>query len=79
MGTIADAMSIPQLIEGLARRYGSINAAARALGMPEGTLQALHQGRRQSPRLDTLRILARGLDIPLHELIKELESDSAQV
>ncbi len=44
--------------------------------MPEGTLQALHQGRRQSPRLDTLRILARGLDIPLHELVKELESDS---
>lgn len=44
--------------------------------MPEGTLQALHQGRRQSPRLDTLRILARGLGIPLHELVKELESDT---
>ncbi len=79
MCTITSVMTIPQLIEGLAQRYGSINAAARALRMPEGTLQALHQGRRQNPRLETLRILARGLDVPLHELIRELDSDGTQV
>ena len=72
----AQGMTVPQLVDGLAEKYGSINAAARALSMPEGTLQALRQGRRQNPRLETLRIIARGYDKPLQEIVSWLEGDA---
>lgn len=66
------AMDVPQLVEGLRRKYGSINAAARACGMPEGTLHRLYAYPR-NPRLDTLRLLARGYGKPLVEIIRLLE------
>ena len=66
------AMDVPQLVEGLRRKHGSINAAARACGMPEGTLHRLHENPR-NPRLDTLRKIARGYDEPLVEIIRRLE------
>ena len=66
------AMNVPQLVEGLRRKHGSINAAARACGMPEGTLHRLRTEPR-NPRLDTLRLLARGYGKPLVEIIRLLE------
>jgi len=70
-----NSMSIPHIIEGLRQRYGSVNAAARALGMPEGTLHRLATGERPNPTLDTLRKIADGLDMPLADLIREIDGD----
>lgn len=64
--TTIDGMNVPQLIEGLIRRHGSVNAAARAIGMPQATLHRLNNGERR-PSLETLRMIATGLDMPLYE------------
>ncbi len=66
-------MGIPQIIEGLRQRYGSVNAAARAMGMPEATLHRLHTGERDNPTLETLRRIADGLDVPLSTLIEQMD------
>lgn len=71
-------MSIPQVIEGLRERYGSINAAARALKMPEGTLHRLYSGERDNPTLETLRKIADGLGVPLAELVAELDAEGVR-
>lgn len=68
-------MDVPQLVEGLVRKHGSVNAAARACGMPEGTLHRLHRGERLDPRLRTLRLLARGYGKPLQEIIRLLDGE----
>lgn len=65
-------MTVPQLIEGLIQKHGSINAAARNIGMPQATLHRLYNGERR-PTLDTLRMIATGLDMPLYELVRRLE------
>ena len=70
---MVSVMSIPQIVEGLRQRYGSVNAAARKLGMPEATLHRLGTGERPNPTLDTLRKIADGLDMPLSDLIRLLE------
>ena len=67
-------MGIPEIIGVLAQRHGSVAAAARAIGMPETTLHRLYREERR-PNLDTLRVIAQGLDMPLHELIRLLEGD----
>ncbi len=67
-------MNIPELVEGLAKIHGSVNAAARKCGMPEGTLHRLRISER-NPRLDTMRLLARGYDVSLLELIRMLEDE----
>ncbi len=69
------AMSIPQLVEGLARKYGSVSAAARACGIPEGTMHRLHSGERTNPTLETLQALARGYGKPVSEIVRMLERD----
>ena len=66
-------MDVPQLVEGLVRKHGSVNAAARACGMPEGTLHRLHRGERLDPRLGTLRLIAHGYGKPLQEVIRLLD------
>ncbi len=53
--------------------HGSVNAAARACQMPEGTLHRLANGERLDPRLKTLRHLARGFDKPLSWVAERLE------
>jgi transcriptional regulator with XRE-family HTH domain len=68
------AMNVPQLIEGLIHKHGSINAAARAIGMPQATLHRLYNGERR-PTLDSLRMIAAGLDMPLYELVRRLDGD----
>lgn len=67
-------MSVPQLIEGLVQKYGSVNAAARACGMPEGTMHKLHRGERPNPTLDTLRLIAHGYGQPVTEIVRMLDS-----
>jgi len=71
-------MGIPHLIEGLRQRYGSVNAAARAMGMPEGTLHRLYNGDRDNPTLETLRKIAHGLGLPLHEVVRLVEQDGGE-
>ena len=66
-------MDVPQLVEELVQIHGSVNAAARACQMPEGTLHRLHRGERLDPRLGTLRHLARGFGKPLSHVIRRLE------
>jgi transcriptional regulator with XRE-family HTH domain len=73
MSTVLDAMNIPRLVEGLVRKYGSINAAARACGMPEGTMHRLANGDRNNPTWETLQALARGYDKPVSEIAAMLE------
>jgi len=72
-------MNVPQLIEGLVRRYGSVNAAARACGMPEGTLHKLHRGERIDPRLSTLRLLAHGYGLSPQEIVRMLDGGNGDV
>lgn len=71
-------MGIPRIVEGLRQRYGSVNAAARALGMPEVTLHRLGTGERPNPTLKTLRKIAHGLDMPLVDLIRILDEDGGE-
>ena len=71
--SIMCAMNIPQIVEGLVRKYGSINAAARACGMPEGTLHRLANGERNNPTWETLQALARGYEKPVSEIAAMLE------
>ena len=73
MGTII-GMSLPEVLEGLVQKHGSINAAARACRMAEPTFWLLYTGKRRKPTLDTLRMIAGGMDIPLHELVRRIEN-----
>ena len=41
--------------------------------MAEPTFWLLYTGKRKKPTLDTLRMIAVGMDIPLHELIRRIE------
>lgn len=66
-------MDVPQLIEGLVERHGSVNAAARACRMPEGTMHKLARGERPNPTLETLRLIARGYGKPLEEVARMLD------
>lgn len=60
------------LIEELKKEHGSINAAARAMGMPQATLHALAHGER--PQIETLRLIARYRRQPLWRLVKDIDS-----
>ena len=59
------------VIEELEEEHGSINAAARAIGMPQATLHKLKRG--SDPHLETLRLLARARRQPLWKFIREVE------
>jgi predicted transcriptional regulator len=48
------------MIEELARIHGSMNAAARACGIPESSMYRLSIGDRRNPRIDTIQKLASG-------------------
>ncbi len=77
-GTLLGDMRIPQLIEGLVRKYGSVNAAARVCGIPESTMHKLASGERGNPTLETLRLLARGSGLSLAELVTKLDKEGAR-
>lgn len=62
------------IAEALREKYGSAAAAARVVGIPESTMQAMAGGRRVNPRLETLVQIARGLNVSLTELILYMET-----
>jgi len=64
-----------EIIEELKEEYGSINAAARAMGMPQATLHNLYKGKEQA-RIDTLRLIAAHRRQPLWKLVREIENRS---
>ena len=65
--------NLPEMIGELKEEYGSINAAARALGMPQAPLHKVYKGE-EDPRLQTLRLIARHRRQPLWKLIRDLEA-----
>ncbi len=56
-------------IEGIVREEGSVNAASRAIGMPQATLHKIHKG--AEPTLSTLELIAAYKRIPLWKLLRE--------
>ena len=62
----------PEILEGLIEEHGSINAAARAMGMPQATLHNIVGGD-NTARLDTLRMIARDRKMPLWKLVRLME------
>lgn len=64
------------IIEELKKEYGSINAAARAMGMPQATLHAIYKG--EEPRMETLRRIADHRRIPLWKLVRQIDSGPGQ-
>lgn len=66
-------MNVPQLVEGLVQKYGSINRAAIGCGMSESHLWMLYKGKRQEPTLKTLRLLAHGYGRPVSEIVAWLD------
>ncbi|KKN46051.1 hypothetical protein LCGC14_0676700 [marine sediment metagenome] len=69
-------MNTPDLVGVLVARYGSLNAASRETKIPLTTLFRLHSGEHKEPTLDTLRKIAAALGQPLHEVVRQLESDA---
>lgn len=59
------------VIEGITREEGSVNAAARAIGMPEATLHKIVKG--AEPTLSTLQLIAAYKRIPLWKLMREAQ------
>ena len=47
--------------------------------MAEPTFWLLYTGKRKKPTLDTLRMIAGGMDIPLHELVRRIEDGGRKV
>ncbi|KKK76467.1 hypothetical protein LCGC14_0981650 [marine sediment metagenome] len=73
-GRLRSAMSIPPVIlEGLKKDHGSINAAARAMGMPQATLHNIVGGE-GTARLDQLQLIARDRKMPLWELVRLMQA-----
>lgn len=69
---IAVTMSIPELIEGLRQKYGSLNAAARACDLPTTTLFRLYKGER-GYGLTTVEGLARGYGVSRSEMLRWID------
>jgi len=61
-----------EIIEELREEHGSINAAARAIGMPQATLHNLARG--ADPSIESLRLIARARNVPLWKLVQKLEA-----
>lgn len=66
-----------EILEELKKEHGSINAAARAVGMPQATFWKLYKGE-EHPRLDTLRALAKYRRQPLWKLIREIDNNGSR-
>ena len=62
-----------KVIEELREEHGSINAAARAIGMPQATLHNLYRG--AEPTLDSLEMIARFRRQPLWKLMRDIEGN----
>jgi len=65
---------ILDIIEGIVREEGSVNAAARAIGMPQATLHSIRNG--AEPTLSTLKLIAAYKRQPLWELMRQAEAVS---
>ena len=73
VNVLVEMTNLPEVIRELKEEYGSINAAARAIGMPQATLHKLYKGE-EEPRLETLRPIAKHRRQPLWKLIRDLEA-----
>lgn len=74
-----DVMGIPpEIVEGLVKEYGSLNAAARVMGMPQATLHRICNGQR-NPSIDSLRFFAHVLNMPLWKLVRRMEQEGGKV
>ena len=65
---------ILDIIEGIVREEGSVNGAARAIGMPQATLHNIMNG--AEPTVHTLRLIAAYRRMTLWELMREAEAVS---
>ncbi len=69
---VSDAHSLGNTIRRLRKKKGlTLQALARQAGLGFLTLQRLETGRQPNPRLQTLRAIARELDVPLTTLFVE--------
>ncbi len=64
------------VIEGIVREEGSVNAASRAIGMPQATLYKIHKG--AEPTLSTLELIAAYKRMPLWKLLREAQKGTAK-
>lgn len=62
---------ILDVIERIAHEHGSVNAGARAMGMPQATLHNIRKG--AEPTLPTLELIAAYKQMPLWKLLREAE------
>lgn len=69
---LVDMTGLLKVIEELKKEHGSINAAARAMDMPQATLHNMAKGL-EEPRLENLRKIARARRMPLWKLVREIE------
>ena len=78
LDTIAREMNLTDIIGRLVEKHGSINKAAIACRMNGSHLWMLSKGKRSQPTLDTLRLLANGLDVSLVDLVAMMEYGSPE-
>ena len=72
INVVVEMTNLLEIIEELKEEHGSINAAARAIGMPQATLHKVYKGE-EEPRLETLRLIARHRRQPLWKLMRDIE------
>ena len=77
MTTLAP-MNVPQLLEGLVQKYGSINRAAIGCGMSQSHFWMLYTGKRREPTLSTLRMIAHGYGQPVSEIVAMLDAEDVR-
>lgn len=65
---------ILHIIGGIVREEGSVNAAARAIGMPQATLHNILNG--AEPTVSTLELIAAYKRMPLWKLLRQAEAVS---
>ena len=68
------ALTLPGIravVEGIVREEGSVNTAARAIGMPQTTLHSIRN--EAEPTISTLQLIAAYKRIPLWKLLREAE------
>ena len=77
INVLTEMSGLLEIIEELKGRHGSINAAARAMGMPQATLHAIYKG--EEPRMANLEIIARYRRQPVWKLMREIEYRERQM
>lgn len=63
------ANDLSKRVTGLIKRHGSVNACAKAIGIPQSTLDRIARGERGLPRTETLQLIAEFFDTSVDWLI----------